>query len=89
MKLRGTIVEETSPNSNSMIIRFKDDENRQHFEVKCSFNPHDHRFRKWDTIDMVIKWESEVFTDPKTGDKSYFTYLTCNKAVEFNSPYIK
>ena len=25
----------------------------------------------------------------KTGEKSYFTYLLCDKAVEINSPYEK
>lgn len=70
-----------------MVVEFEGDKKKQHFEVKCSFNPHEHKFRKWDVIDMWIKWESEVFEDPKTGEKSYFTHLICDKAVEFVSKY--
>ncbi|EFK36775.1 Uncharacterised protein [Chryseobacterium gleum] len=87
MKLRGTVREETQPSKNTMVVEFEGDKKKQHFEVKCSFNPHEHKFRKWDVIDMWIKWESEVFEDPKTGEKSYFTHLICDKAVEFVSKY--
>ncbi|MDQ1855774.1 hypothetical protein [Chryseobacterium sp. WLY505] len=89
MKLRGTIKEETSPSKNTMIVEFEGDKKKQCFEVKCSFNPHLHRLRKWDVVDMWIKWESEVFEDPKTGDKSYFTHLICDKAIEFVTNYGK
>ncbi|MCC3214931.1 hypothetical protein LIV57_06575 [Chryseobacterium sp. X308] len=87
MKLRGIVREETQPSKNTMVVEFEGDKKKQHFEVKCSFNPHQHKFRKWDVIDMWIKWESEVFEDPKTGEKSYFTHLICDKAVEFVSKY--
>ncbi|WP_312394759.1 hypothetical protein [Chryseobacterium sp.] len=87
MKLKGTIVEETSPQKNTMVVKFEGDEKQQHFEIKCSFNPHLHRLRKWDYILMWIKWESEIFTEPKTGEKSYFTNLTCSKVIEISSPY--
>ena len=86
MKLRATVVHETSPKVNSLIVRFEKDEKKQHFEVKCSFNPHQQGYRKWDYLEMIIKWESETFEDPKTGEKSYFTNLTCDKAREISSP---
>lgn len=89
MKLKATIVEETTPDDNSVIVTFESDRSKKHFEVKCSFNPFIHKIRKWDTWEMVIKWNSEVYTDEKTGLKSYFTYLLCEKAVEINSPYGK
>lgn len=43
--------------------------------------------RKWDSWEMAIKWDSEVYKDEKSGLKSCFTYLLCDKAVETNSPY--
>ncbi|WES98241.1 hypothetical protein P2W68_01200 [Chryseobacterium arthrosphaerae] len=89
MKLKATIVEETSPNHNSVIVIFESDKNKKHFEVKCSFNPFVHKMRKWDSWEMVIKWDSEIYTDEKSGSKSYFTYLLCDKAFEINSPYGK
>ncbi|WP_288447883.1 hypothetical protein [uncultured Chryseobacterium sp.] len=89
MKLRGTIREETHPSKNTMIVEFEGDKKKQHFEVKCSFNPYNLRLRKWDIVDMWIKWESEVFEDPKTGEKSYFTHLTCDRAIEFVTNYGK
>lgn len=85
MKLRGTVKEPTHPDKKILIIEFQGDKNKQHFEVKCMFNPYDMRIRKWDTIDMWIKWESEVFVNPKTEEKSYFTHLICDRCVEVNS----
>ncbi|WP_312900203.1 hypothetical protein [Chryseobacterium taichungense] len=84
MKLRARIIEETSPQINTMIVVFEGDKKMQHFEVKCSFNPHQAKFRKWDVIILWVKWESEIFTEPKTGKKSYFTHLTCDKAFEIS-----
>ncbi|AZA85470.1 hypothetical protein EG349_01020 [Chryseobacterium shandongense] len=89
MKLKATIVEETSPNDNSVIVTFEGDKDKKHFEVKCSFNPFVHKMRKWDSWEMIIKWDSEIFKDEKSGSKSYFTYLLCDKASEINSPYGK
>lgn len=87
MKLKATIVEETSPNNKSVIVIFENDKNKKHFEVKCSFNPFVNKMRKWDSWEMVIKWDSEIFIEEKTGKKSYFTYLICDEATEINSPY--
>ncbi len=78
MKLRGTVRGEPHPSKNTMVVEFEGDKKKQHFEIKCSFNPHEQKLKKWDVIDMWIKWESEIFEDPKTGEKSYFTYLTCD-----------
>ncbi|WP_313091913.1 hypothetical protein [Chryseobacterium flavum] len=81
MKLRGTIVESPLPKDSTVIVRFQDDKKKQHFEVKCeNFNPYAIGMRKWDSWDLVIKFESEIFTEPKSGDKSYFTHLVCTKA---------
>ena len=89
MKLKATIVEEINLNDNSVIVTFEGDKNKKHYEVKCSFNPFVQKMRKWDTWTMVIKWDSEIYTDEKSGSKSYFTYLLCDNAVEINSPYGK
>jgi hypothetical protein len=89
MKLKATIVDETSPDHNSIIVSFEVDKNKKHFEIKCSFNPYVHKMRKWDSWELTIIWDSEVYQDEKTGEKSYFTYLLCDKAIEINSPYGK
>lgn len=89
MKLKVTIVDETSPDHNSVIVIFESDKYKKHYEVKCSFNPFVYKMRKWDSWEMDIKWDSEVYKDKKTGQKSYFTYLLCEKATEINSPYGK
>jgi len=36
--------------------------------------------RKWDIWDLKIKFESEIFTEEKTGKKSYFTHMICYNA---------
>lgn len=87
MKLRATIIESPVPDENTMVLQFEGDEKKQHFQVKCSFKPWNRRLRKWDYIEAVIKFESEIFEDPKTGGRSYFTHLTCNKAKEIFTPY--
>ncbi|MCX8524606.1 hypothetical protein OF897_11845 [Chryseobacterium formosus] len=43
--------------------------------------------RKWDIWEMVIKCDSEIYTDEKTEKKSYFTHLLCDNAIEIHSPY--
>lgn len=83
MKLRGTIKESIRPADNTVIVQFDADTLKQHFEVKCNFNPYQEGLRKWDSWDFWIKWESEIFTDQKTGEKSYFTHLICHKAMPF------
>lgn len=89
MKLRATVKESPLPSQNTMIVQFEGDKKKQHFELKCTFNPYQNGLRKWDVIDVWVKWESEIFEDEKTGEKSYFTHLICDKAVEFVSPYDK
>jgi len=89
MKLKATIREEIHPNDKSIIVEFHGDENKRHFELNCTFNPYQQGLRKWDTWEFKIRLESEIFTDPKTDNKSYFTHLFCDQATEVNSPYIK
>lgn len=83
MKLRATIKEAPELDDTSVIVQFEGDERKQHFEVRCDFNPYRHGIRKWDSWDFWIKWESEIFTDEKTKVKSYFTHLICSKAEPF------
>lgn len=87
MKLRATIREEVQVNADTIVVEFQGDEKKQHFEVKCKFNPYLYKMRKWDTWDLKIRFESEIFTEEKTGHKSYFTHLVCDSATEFNSIY--
>lgn len=85
MKLRGTIMESLLPTDSTVIVRFHNDPQKQHFEVKCrDFNPYAKGMRKWDSWDFVIKFESEIFVEPKTEYKSYFTHLICTKAELFH-----
>ncbi len=83
MKLRATIRESILPRDEKIIVEFEGDKKKQHFEVKCCFNPYNEGMRKWDSWDLWIKWESEIFTDPKSGEKSYFTHLVCEQARPF------
>lgn len=87
MKLAATIKEEISPKDKTIIVLFSDDKRKQLFEVKCSFNPYEKGMRKWDTWELKIRFESEIFTDPKTQQKSYFTHLICDDANEKHSVY--
>lgn len=84
MKLRGTIKEEVSPKDKSVIVQFEVDKQKQQFEVHCNFSPFYKEMRKWDTWDFVLKLQSEIFTDPKSGAKSYFTHLICTKATLYH-----
>ena len=66
----------------SVIVEFVGDKEKQHFEILFNdIDPYREGIRKWDTWELTIKWKSEIFTDPKTEVKSYFTYLTCSKAI--------
>ena len=84
MILRGTIIEEVKAGHTSVIVRFEKDKTKQHFELKCEFNPWTHKMRKWDLWDFKIRFSSEIFTDPKTQQKSYFTHLICSDARLFH-----
>lgn len=64
----------------SVIVEFVDDKEGQDFEVLFyDIDPYRHGLRKWDVWELNVKWKSEIFTDTKTGVKSYFTYLVCDK----------
>ena len=86
MKFHARIMESVSPKNSdaasSIIIQFVDDKEGQNFEVFCyDFDPYYTKIRKWDIWELSIKWKSEIFTDPKTQLKYYFTHLICTKAL--------
>lgn len=85
MILRGRIVEEVKPDDKSVIVEFTQDSKKQHFEVNCTFNPFESGLEKWDINDFKIRFESEIFTEPKTGGKHYFTHLICDDAKLFHA----
>ncbi|WP_027385148.1 hypothetical protein [Chryseobacterium gregarium] len=85
MKLKATIREEVQVNAKSIVVEFSGDPKKQHFEVKCSFIPYQEGMRKWDTWELKIRFESEIFTEAKTGEKSYFTHLICDQARKHSS----
>ncbi len=89
MKLIAVIREEVRSSDKSIIVEFNGDQKKQNFEVKCLFSPFFAEIRKWDSWLLNIKMESEIYTDGKTGEKSYFTHLICNKATLIKSPYGK
>ncbi|OCK53183.1 hypothetical protein BA768_01110 [Chryseobacterium sp. CBo1] len=89
MKLKAIIREDVKPADKTIIVEFEGDEKKQHFEVKCLFSPFYAKMKKWDTWILNIKMESEIFTDPKTQQKSYFTHLICKRAELFHSIYGK
>lgn len=79
MKLRGTIIEDVKHDDRSIIVKFEDDPENQHFEIHMkNSNPYMLRMRKWDTWIFNVKWKSEIFEDTK-GKKSYFTHLYASK----------
>ncbi|MCX8533084.1 hypothetical protein [Chryseobacterium luquanense] len=89
MKLKAIIREDVKASDKTIIVEFEGDEKKQHFEVKCLFSPFYLEMKKWESWILNIKMESEIFEDPKTGKKSYFTHLLCKKATLFNSPHRK
>ncbi|WP_131725332.1 hypothetical protein [Chryseobacterium sp. Leaf180] len=75
-----------SPDHNFIIVSFEGIKNKKHSEIKCDFNPYVKKIRKLDGWELSITWDSKIYTDKKTGEKPYFTYLLCHRAVEINSP---
>lgn len=86
MKLIAIIREEVQADAKSIIVEFRGDPKKQHFEVKCTFNPYREGVRKWDSWELKIRFEAEIFTEAKTGEKSYFTHLVCDQARKYSSP---
>ena len=84
MKIKGVIRESVEETDKSVIVEFVGDDLKQHFEVHCNFSPFAIDMQKWDTWIFSIKWKSEIFTEPKTGKKSYFTHLICDKAEAYH-----
>lgn len=87
MRLKATVREEVQKAAQSIVVEFVGDPNRQHFEVKCSFDPYAEGIRKWDTWELKLRFEAEVFTEARTGGKSYFTHLICDRAQKHSSPF--
>ena len=81
MKLKATIRESVEPEDKSVIVEFFGDPKKQHFEVHCTFNPYEKGIEKWDRWEFTIRLETEIFTEPKTGKKSYFTHLYSDESV--------
>ncbi|MCU7615681.1 hypothetical protein NZ698_00605 [Chryseobacterium sp. PBS4-4] len=79
MKVRATIVEEVKPADKSVIVEFHGDKERQHFELHCNFSPFYQELKLLDSWIFTFKLKSEIFTDSKTGKKSYFTHLICKR----------
>lgn len=84
MKLKAKIVEsvplKVGDYPQSVIVEFVGDKEKQHFEILFfDIDPYNLKIRKWDVWELSIKWKSEVFTDSKTGNNSYFTTLICDK----------
>lgn len=75
-------MESPQPHEYRMIVRFDNDPKEQRFEVRCKFMPWNDRLRIYDHLEVTIKWESEIITDPETGNKGYFTHLICEKVRE-------
>lgn len=85
MKLQARIKEEVDLKQDdrpqSVIVEFVGDKEKQHFEVLFyDLDPYREGIRKWDIWELTVKLKSEIFSDPKTNVKSYFTYLLCTKA---------
>jgi len=80
MKLKGNIRESVDPTAKSVIVEFHGDSKKQFFEVHCTFNPFQEKMRMWDFWEFTIRLQTEIFEDPKTGKKAYFTHLYCDKA---------
>lgn len=85
MKLQARIKEGVDPKQDdkpqSVIVEFVGDREKQYFEVLFyDLDPYREGIRKWDIWELKIKWKSDIFTDPKTQLKSYFTHLVCTKA---------
>lgn len=89
MKLKAIIKEEVKATDKTIIVEFEGDEKKQHFEVKCLFSPFYKEMKKWDSWILNVKFESEIFTEPKTDKKSYFTHLICKNAELFHTNYRK
>lgn len=84
MKLQVRIAESVIPQNDkvpqSVIVEFLDDKEKQTFEILFyNLNPYQIGLRKWEVWEFNVKWKSEIFTDEKSGVKSYFTHLICDK----------
>lgn len=81
MKFKAVIIESVLPDNNKIIVYFEQDKEKQHFEIECKFDAFNLGLRKWEVWELQIKFRSEIFEDPKTKVKSYFTHFICNVAT--------
>lgn len=79
MKLKVMIEEVVHPTTKVVTITFVGDKRNKKFEIMCSFQPFMIGMRKYDTWEMVIKFDSETIVLPD-GTKTYQTFFTCDKA---------
>lgn len=84
MKFKVVIIESVEAHGKFVIVYFQDDKNKQHFQINCSFNAYEHDIRKWEVWEFRIKFRSEIFEDPKTKEKHYFTHFDSDKAEPVN-----
>lgn len=79
MKFRFVIEGAPLPKDKVLTVKFAGDIREKIFEIICDFYPFHIGMRKWDTWELVIKFDSETIVLPD-GTKTYQTILTCNKA---------
>lgn len=87
MKLKAIIREDVKASNKTIIVKFEGDEKSN--ILKCLFSPFYLEMKKLDLCLLNIKIESEIYTEPKIGEKSYFTHLPFKKAELINSPHVK
>lgn len=71
MKLKATIREEGRVNAKSIIVEFMSNPEKQHFEVRCSFNPYQEGMRKWSGIFGIILHYLYIFLYPGHREQTY------------------
>lgn len=89
MKLKATIVESVpvkiGNTPQSVIVKFVGDKERQHFEILFfDIDAYNLKMRKYDVWELTLKLKSKIFSEIKTGNKSYFTTLICTRARQIS-----
>lgn len=79
MKLIAVIMETVAPEHNYIIVEFRSDKSKQHFQVFIE-QPYLKRIRKYDEWLLDIKFRSIVMKDLE-GNKTYDTQLYSEMAV--------
>ena len=84
MKFKVVIIESVEVDGKRVICYFQEDPNKQHFQINCSFNAFDHGIRKWEVWQFRLRFRSEIFEDPKTKEKTYWTHFDSDSAEPVN-----